>query len=135
MINCFGWFSKKSHITSVAEISRYGSLSDPGHQCSPFTIVHRTTSVPFLPPGYVSVTMFPLSLIFVCVMGLLLYRYLLVELSYENLSLPRLAVILDGIRLAVVKEGEKKACIVVEEMTAEQSHIFSALQLDRFVPK
>ncbi len=68
-------------------------------------------------------------------MGLLLYRYLLVELSYEKLSLPRLAVMLDGIRLAVVKEGEKKACIVVEEMTAEQSHIFSALQLDRFVPK
>jgi len=40
-----------------------------------------------------------------------------------------------GIRLAVVKGGEKKAHIVVEEMAAEQDHIFSTLQLDRFVPK
>ena len=72
---------------------------------------------------------------FLCVMGLLLYRYLLVELSFERLSLPRFAAILEGIRLAIVKEEEKKACIVVEEMTAEQARIFSALQLDRFVPK
>jgi hypothetical protein len=42
---------------------------------------------------------------------------------------------LEGIRLAVVKEGEKKTCIVVEEMTAERACIFSALQLDRFVSK
>jgi|GEM_PF-5320894 len=40
-----------------------------------------------------------------------------------------------GIRLAVVNEGEKKAYIVVEEMAAEQAHIFSILQFDRFVPK
>ncbi len=60
---------------------------------------------------------------------------MLVELSYKQLSLPRLATMLDDIRLTVVKEEEKKACIVVEEMTAEQAHIFSSLQLDRFVPK
>ena len=40
-----------------------------------------------------------------------------------------------GIRLAVVKEEERTAHIVVEQMTAEQARIFSTLQLDRFVPK
>lgn len=72
--------------------------------------------------------------VFLCVIGLLFYRYLLAELKEKQLSLPKLAEILDGIRLAVVQEEGMKARIVVEEMTAQQARIFSKLELDRFVP-
>lgn len=72
--------------------------------------------------------------VFLCVMGLLFYRYLLIELKEEQLSLPKLAELLDGIRLAVVQENGKKAQIIIEEMTPEQARIFSKLKLDRFVP-
>lgn len=72
--------------------------------------------------------------VFLCVIGLLFYRYLLAELKENQLSVQKLAEILDGIRLAVVREEGMKARMVVEEMTVEQARIFSKLELDRFVP-
>ena len=124
-------FTDNKKWTSEEIVRAYNSKSEIEDD---FKWLHDKVLIP-LQPFWVWRDISLRAHVFLCVMGLLLYRYLLVELSYEKLSLPRLAVMLDGIRLAVVKEGEKKACIVVEEMTAEQSHIFSALQLDRFVPK
>jgi len=124
-------FTDNKKWTSEEIVRAYNSKSEIEDD---FKWLHDKVLIP-LQPFWVWKDVSLRAHVFLCVMGLLLYRYLLVELSYEKLSLPRLAVMLDGIRLAVVKEGEKKACIVVEEMTAEQSHIFSALQLDRFVPK
>jgi len=124
-------FTDNKKWTSEEIVRAYNSKSEIEDD---FKWLHDKVLIP-LQPFWVWKDVSLRAHVFLCVMGLLLYRYLLVELSYEQLSLPRLATMLDGIRLAVVKEGEKKACIVVEEMTAEQSHIFSALQLDRFVPK
>ena len=124
-------FTDNKKWTSEEIVRAYNSKSEIEDD---FKWLHDKVLIP-LQPFWVWKDVSLRAHVFLCVMGLLLYRYLLVELSYEKLSLPRLAVMLDGIRLAVVKEGEKKACIVVEEMTAEQSHIFSALQLDRFVTK
>jgi len=124
-------FTDNKKWTSEEIVQAYNSKSEIEDD---FKWLHDKVIIP-LQPFWVWKDISLRAHVFLCVMGLLLYRYLLVELSYKQLSLPRLAAMLDGIRLAVVKEEEKKACIVVEEMTAEQAHIFSTLQLDRFVPK
>jgi len=124
-------FTDNKKWTSEEIIQVYNSKSEIEDD---FKWLHDKILIP-LQPFWVWKDISLRAHVFLCVMGLLLYRYLLVELSYKQLSLPSLAAMLDGIRLAVVKEGEKKACIVVEEMTAEQARIFSTLQLDRFVPK
>jgi transposase len=124
-------FTDNTKWTSEEIVRAYNSKSEIEDD---FKWLHDKVLIP-LQPFWVWKDISLRAHVFLCVMGLLLYRYLLVELSYEQLSLPRLAKMLEDIRLAVVKEGEKKAHIVVEEMAAEQAHIFSTLQLDRFVPK
>ena len=124
-------FTDNKKWTSEEIVRAYNSKSEIEDD---FKWLHDKVLIP-LQPFWVWRDISLRAHVFLCVMGLLLYRYLLVELSYEQLSLPRLAKMLEDIRLAVVKEGEKKAHIVVEEMAAEQAHIFSTLQLDRFVPK
>jgi len=98
-----------------------------------FKWLRKKTIMP-LQPFWVWKTMSLKNHVFLCVIGLLFYRYLLAELKEKQLSVQKLAEILDGIRLAVVQGEGLKARIVVEEMTAEQARIFSKLNLDRFVP-
>ena len=124
-------FTDNNVWTSEEIVRAYNSKSEIEDD---FKWLHDKVLIP-LQPFWVRKDISLRAHVFLCVMGLLLYRYLLLELSFERLSLPRFAAILEGIRLAIVKEEEKKACMVVEEMTAEQARIFSALQLDRFVPK
>ena len=68
-------------------------------------------------------------------MGLLFYRYLIVELGEKKLSLPKFAEILENIKLAIVRGEGKEAEIVVEDMNAQQARIFGVFRLDRFVPQ
>jgi len=73
--------------------------------------------------------------IFLCVLGLMLYRYLLWELSDCDYSIQSLVETLDDLRLALVVEGSRKARFMMEEMNKTSSKIFSKLDLYRFVPE
>jgi transposase len=72
--------------------------------------------------------------IFLCVIGLLMYRFILIELAIKNISPARLVENLNQIKIAIVKTTENKADIVVEEMPKNAAKIFATLRLDRFVP-
>jgi len=72
--------------------------------------------------------------IFLCVTGLLMYRFILTELGIKNVSPARLAENLNQIKVAIVKNAERKAETVVEEMPKDAAKIFATLRLDRFVP-
>lgn len=71
--------------------------------------------------------------VFICVLGLLLYRYLLWRIG-EKLSIPGMVDILGRIRLAVVASRERKPKIMLEEMDAEEARIFTKLNLSRYIP-
>jgi transposase len=72
--------------------------------------------------------------IFLCVIGMVFYRYLAWKCKHLRLSLRRLAEELGGIRLALVqgKTGDK-VDLVVEEMDAKQARLFSLLDLGKFI--
>lgn len=72
--------------------------------------------------------------VFLCVMGLVLYRFILAELGIRNVTPATLSEKLDRIKLAFVKNEEKKTEIVVEDMPTDVATIFAKLRLDRFVP-
>ena len=71
--------------------------------------------------------------IFICIMGLLLYRITQNELDMD-MSLQKLAQTLAEIRIAVVKGEGRKTSIIVEKMGANAAKIFSKLNLARFLP-
>lgn len=71
--------------------------------------------------------------VFVCIMGLVLYRLMVQELKMD-ISLQRLMQLLDNIRIAVVGKEHEKPTIVVEKMDKETAKIFSRLGLAEFVP-
>ena len=73
--------------------------------------------------------------VFICVLGLMLYRFLQQELAETKTSIPRLIEKLDRIRLAIAVEGNRKARFVVEKLDAETAKVFSTLDLARFVPR
>jgi len=74
--------------------------------------------------------------VFLCVMGLLLYNYLLYSLNDPTISMKQLAQYLDQMRLglAYVGEGKNKADFVTEDMNRCTAEIFSKLQLGQFIP-
>jgi transposase len=74
--------------------------------------------------------------VFLCVMGLLLYNYLLYSINDPTLSMKQLAQYLDQMRLglAYVGEGKNKADFVIEDMNRCTAEIFSKLQLGQFIP-
>ena len=74
--------------------------------------------------------------VFLCVMGLLLYNYLLYSINDPTLSMKQLAQYLDQMRLglAYVCEGKNKADFVIEDMNRLTAEIFSKLQLEQFIP-
>lgn len=72
--------------------------------------------------------------VFLCVMGMLFYRYLFWKLRSFNLSGQRILEELGKIRVSIVRQNDsKKAQLVFEEMTPLQGRLFSFLNLGRFV--
>jgi transposase len=75
--------------------------------------------------------------VFICVMGLLFYRYIQWKLKRVGLtySTKELDEILKGIRLAMVINGakKKKGNLVVEQMNKKEAKVFSALDMAEFI--
>ena len=74
--------------------------------------------------------------IFLCIIGMIFYRYLAWKCKYLGLSLRRLVEELEGIRVALVhgKTGGKVE-LVVEEMDVRQARLFSFLDMGKFMGK
>jgi transposase len=74
--------------------------------------------------------------IFLCIIGLIFYRYLTWKCRHLRLSLRRLVEEFEGIRIALV-QGKigNKIDIVFEEMNAKQAKLFSLLDLGKFIEK
>ena len=74
--------------------------------------------------------------IFLCIIGMIFYRYLAWKCKYLGLSLRRLVEELEGIRVALVQgKTGGKVDLVVEEMDAKQARLFSLLDLGKFMGK
>ncbi len=72
--------------------------------------------------------------VFLCVMGMLFYRYLFWKLRSFKLNGQKILEELKGIRLTVMKENSpKKVQLVFEEITPLQAKLFSFLDLGRFI--
>ena len=72
--------------------------------------------------------------VFLCVMGMLFYRYLAKKVKCEGLSIKELEHQLEGIRMAFVQNKESnKINLVVEEMNPIQAKLFSRLELNEFL--
>lgn len=72
--------------------------------------------------------------VFLCVMGMLFFRYLAKKVKYVGLSIKELQHQLEGIRMAFVKNNEtSKISLVVEEMNPIQAKLFSRLELNEFL--
>ena len=71
--------------------------------------------------------------VFVCMMGLTLYRLMTRELKME-ISLQRLMQLLDNIKIAVVGKEHEKPTFVVEKMDKETAEVFSRLRLAELLP-
>ena len=72
--------------------------------------------------------------VFLCVMGMLFYRYLAKKVKYVGLSIKELQHQLEGIRMAFVKNNEtSKINLIVEEMNPIQAKLFSRLELNEFL--
>ncbi len=69
--------------------------------------------------------------IFLCVMGLVFYRYMLWKLKKSNEQLSNTEVIekLENIRIALVKSGDREVKFVFETMDVDQMRLFAMLRL------
>ena len=73
--------------------------------------------------------------VFICILSILLYRYMQWKLRDLKLSENRLNEELRDMRVAFVKqEGSNSVKTVLENMTAEQIGIYFALNLKQFIP-
>jgi len=74
--------------------------------------------------------------IFLCIIGMIFYRYLAWKCKHPGLSLKRIVEELEGIRVTLVqgKTGGKVE-MVVEEMDAKQAKLFSLLEMGKFIGK
>ena len=73
--------------------------------------------------------------VFLCVMGILLVRYLQWELRELGLTVKQLMSALDGIKVVLVRDPEGQPELVLEQMRGDAARIFSRLNLGRFIPK
>jgi len=72
--------------------------------------------------------------VFLCVMGMLFYRYLFWKLRGFKMSGQRILEELEEIRIGVVRQNKSgKGQLVFEEMTPLQMRLFSFLDLGRFI--
>jgi transposase len=72
--------------------------------------------------------------VFLCVMGLLLYNYLLLKINKPGLSLPRLSEKLEAIRLSLVSDDIKHADFVIEDLDRDTAELLSRLDLSSYIP-
>jgi transposase len=74
--------------------------------------------------------------VFLCVMGLLLFNYLLYVIDDQELTIQKLSNNLEKIRMGLVhnRKGEKNVEFVIEEMNKETAEIFTKLQLGDYIP-
>jgi transposase len=73
--------------------------------------------------------------VFICVLSMVLYRYMLWKLKDMKLTEQRMVKELRDMRLAFVREKDAKAFkVVLETMTPEQIRIYSNLGLERYIP-
>ncbi|MDY6965645.1 MAG: transposase [Halobacteriota archaeon] len=79
--------------------------------------------------------------VFLCVVGMLLYNYLLYLVDDPDLSMELLASHLDQMRLGLVYNGgenareHRKAEFVIEDMNKETAEVFFRLQLGKYIPE
>ena len=71
---------------------------------------------------------------FLCVMGLLLLRYLQWELRKDPVTMKELVEGLERIRVVLVRTPEGKPRLVLEKMGREEAQLFSRLNLAQFIP-
>lgn len=72
--------------------------------------------------------------VFLCVVGMLLYNYMLYLVDEPGLSMERLAGHLDQMRLGLVYGDGTSAEFVIEDMNRETAEVFSKLQLGGSIP-
>lgn len=73
--------------------------------------------------------------IFICVLSMLLYRYMLWKLKDLDMSEQKITDELKNMRLAFIKQKNSKSVKkVLESMTPEQIRIYSALNLEKYLP-
>ena len=73
--------------------------------------------------------------IFICVLSMILYRYTLWKLRDIKLSEGDITKMIRDMRMAFVKEANSNSVEkVLEHMTPEQIKIYTALNLDRYMP-
>jgi len=95
---------------------------------SPHDTARTSINVSFMEDGRIRVH------VFLCVMGMLFYRYLAKKVKCVGLSIKELQHQLEGIRMAFVKNNEtSKISLVVEEMNPIQAKLFSRLELNEFL--
>jgi transposase len=72
--------------------------------------------------------------VFICVLSMILYRYMLWKLKEIRLTERQIVREIRAMRLAFVKEqGSTSVKTVLERMTPEQMQIYSSLELGRFI--
>ncbi len=72
--------------------------------------------------------------VFLCVMGMIFYRYLARKVNDLELSIKELDHQLEGIRVAFVRDKDtNQVSLVVEEMNTTQAKLFSAVRLGDFL--
>jgi len=73
--------------------------------------------------------------IFICVLSMILYRYMLWKLKDLKMSEQKITEEIKNMRLAFVKQKDSSSVKkVLESMTPEQIRIYSALGLERYLP-
>lgn len=74
--------------------------------------------------------------LFICVLSIMLYRYMLWKLKHLNMSEKTIVKELKELRLGFVKRGDSNLVNkVLENMTPEQIDIYNALELKKYVLK
>ena len=72
--------------------------------------------------------------IFLCMVGMLFYRYLAWKCKHLHISLKRLIEELEGIRIALASDKKTGGCrLIVEDMNTRQARLFSLLDMGRFI--
>ncbi len=73
--------------------------------------------------------------VFLCVLELLLVRFLLWEFGAEGLTVKRLMAALDGIKLVLVRTPEGWPRLVLERMDGLSAGVFTKFRLGGFLSK
>ena len=72
--------------------------------------------------------------IFLCIIGMIFYRYMAWKCKHVGLSLRGIVEELEGIRVAIVKQKSgRKVEMMMEEMNAKQARLVSLLDLGKFM--